>query len=488
MWSLVTTSAVRPRRGDPDQPDSVTGARPALGSSLVFAGVRAAGGAAGAGLAAMTILAVVGWIASPHPGLGLVGVLRTAGVLWLVGHHVAVQVQGAGRIGMLPLGLVLLPGTLLWWAGRAVIRGWVAVHGRSVSSARLVVSVALAVALPYSVIAGVLAVVSRSDLATASVPQAVLGGFAIAFAASWFGAARALASWRRLGQLMSARSRSILLGAAGSLTTLAAAGMLTVAVALANHLHQFSGVYGLLGPGLVGTGLLLLAQLAYLPNAVLWAIAYMLGPGFAVGSGTIVSPTGSVLGPMPAFPLLAALPSGPHGSVSGFLAAILLVFPYLAGAIGGLLIVRHVPHASIDTAAIRGFCGGACCGIVLGVLAAFAGGPLGNGLLSDVGPSAWQVGLVGALELGISAAICAGAASWWRGRATAQRGSEPLGGERDMGVTGTGPVPAPAATVSVPDLAAGAEEGGHVIYLDRWAEGQRSTGRSRPPSGPSALP
>ena len=31
----------------------------------------------------------------------------------------------------------------------------------------------------------------------------------------------------------------------------------------------------------------------------------MLGPGIAVGVGTVVSPTGSVLGPVPAFPLLA---------------------------------------------------------------------------------------------------------------------------------------------------------------------------------------
>ena len=104
--------------------------------------------------------------------------LRTAAVLWLVGHHVAVQVSGAGRIGMLPLGLVLLPGTLLWRAGRAVVRG----H-RGHRPARRSVAAALAVAVPYSVIAGVLAIVSRSSLAAASIPQAVLAGFVVAFVA-----------------------------------------------------------------------------------------------------------------------------------------------------------------------------------------------------------------------------------------------------------------------------------------------------------------
>src|SRR5260370_31947416 len=75
--------------------------------------------AAGAGLAVMIILVLAGWVAAPHSGLGLIGVLRTAAVLWLVGHHVAVQVSDAGRIGMLPLGLVALPGALLWRGGGA---------------------------------------------------------------------------------------------------------------------------------------------------------------------------------------------------------------------------------------------------------------------------------------------------------------------------------------------------------------------------------
>jgi len=409
----------------------------------------------------MTILVVIGWIAAPHPKLGLIGVVRTASVLWLVGHHVAVQVKGAGRIGMLPLGLVLLPGAMLWRAGRSVARG---MH---ITGPRQVISAALAVAVPYAVIAGFLAVASRSALAVASFPQAVLAGFAIAFVAVWFGAARAVTSWRRLGSLMSSRSKSILVGAAGSITVLGAAGMLTTAVALANHQRQFTSVYGLLGPGLVGAALLLLAQLAYLPNAAAWAVAYMLGPGFAVGSGTVVAPTGSVLGPMPAFPLLAALPTDSRGSGPGLLVAAMLAIPYLAGAVGGLLIVRLVPQATIDGAAIRGFCGGALCGLVLGVVAAFAGGPLGNGRLSAVGPSAWQVAAVGTLEVGIAAAVSAGAARWWSGR-------------------GRGPqAPADDEPSPVSQANSVGEDDGHVIFIDQWAAEQEPPRR---PRGPSSLP
>src|SRR5262249_5288350 len=119
---------------------------------------------------------------------------------------------------------------------------------------------------------------------------------------------------------------------------------------------------------------------------------------------------------MPAFPLLAALPTSSHGSGPGLLVGAMLATPYLAGVIGGLLAVRLVPQVTIDGAAIRGFCGGAPCGVVVGVLAGFAGGPLGHGRLSAVGPSAWQVAAVGALELGIAAAVSAGAARWWSSR------------------------------------------------------------------------
>jgi Family of unknown function (DUF6350) len=430
--------------------------------SLAFAGARAALAAAAAGLATMTTFVVIGWIATPNPRLGLIGVVRTASVLWLVGHHVAVQVKGAGRIGMLPLGLVLLPGAMLWRAGRSVVRG------KDVIGPRQVTSAALAVAVPYAVIAGFLAVASRSALAVASFPQAVIAGFAVAFVAAWFGATRAVTSWRDLAALMSDRSKSILVGAAGSLAVLGAAGMLTSAVAIANHERQFTAVYGLLSPGLVGAGLLLLAQLAYLPNAAAWAIAYMLGPGFAVGAGTVVAPTGSVLGPMPAFPLLAALPTGSRGSGPAVLVGAMLAIPYLAGAIGGLLAVRLAPQVTVDGAAIRGFCGGALCGVVLGVLAAFAGGPLGDGRLSAVGPSAWQVAAVGTLELGIAAAVSAGAARWWSSHRRAA--DQPLEHVDFRPVS---------------QANSASEEGGHVIFIDQWAAEQE---RPKRPSDPSALP
>jgi Family of unknown function (DUF6350) len=452
--------------------------------------------AAGAGLAVVIILVLAGWIAAPHIGFGLIGVLRTAAVLWLVGHHVAVQLGGAGRIGMLPLGLVALPGTLLWRAGRSIVRR------HHVTGLREVIAAALAVAVPYAALAGGLAIASRSALAAASVPQALLASFLIAFVAAGFGAARALAPWVRIGALLSARTRSVLAGSAGSLGVLIATGAMVTALALAADLHRFGAAYRLLDPGVVGAGLLLLAQVAYLPNAVLWAVAYMLGPGFAVGAGTVAAPSGSVLGPVPAFPLLTALPIGADGSRPGWLDALLLAVPYLAGAVGGILLVRMAPTSTLESAPMRGFCCGVLTGVVLGVGAAFAGGPLGDGRMAVVGPSAWQVAAVASLETGIAAAVTAGGVNWWYLRSRVVREAAP--GAADPQVLGarkrqTGsserlgePVRWLSARlgepVRWPSERLADDDDRHVIYLDRWAGAQDDPPPAWRSGGPSALP
>src|ERR1700742_3458718 len=87
---------------------------------ILIAGGIAALAAAASSLAVLVLVTLIGWITAPHVGVGsgLPGVLRSAGLLWLVAHHVEITVRGVGRIGLLPLGLVLLPGALLERAGR----------------------------------------------------------------------------------------------------------------------------------------------------------------------------------------------------------------------------------------------------------------------------------------------------------------------------------------------------------------------------------
>ena len=408
---------------------------------LYLAGAIAACAAAMAGLAALTLVAAIGWIAAPHAtvGDGLPGVLRTAIQLWLVGHHVGFHLHGvslrgaglrgaslhgagspsagsngagsngAGPFGLLPLGLVLLPGALLWRSGRWVVRTGQVARLRHAGLA------ALALAVPYGLLTGFLAVASRTGVSAPSPVQAALAGFLLAIVAGGLGGLRVLAPWARLIALLPERARCLVVGVTGSLAVLAGTGALLVGGSLIVHAGDFRLDSDELSPGLIGSALLLLAALAYLPNAVIWAMAYMLGPGFAFGVGTVVAPTGTVLGPLPLFPMLAALPAGslgPHPAAPGLIEPVLLAVPFLAGAFGGVLTARTAPTPSLEIAPLWGLASGVLCGAVIGVLAAFSGGPLGTGGLATTGPSGWQVALVAALELGIAAAISAGLTNW----------------------------------------------------------------------------
>ena len=429
----------------------------------------AASGATLTGLVILTPLVLVGWIAAPHTGIGLPGVLRTATALWLAAHHVEFSLRGAGRIGMLPLGLVLLPGVLLWRAGRWVVR-----IGQ-ISRLADVGYAALALAAPYAALCGALALAGRSSLAAPSFVEALVAGFLLAFCAGGLGGARAVAPFGQLARLLQPRPRSVVLGAVGALAVLSAGGGLLAGGSLAVHLTEFKALNAALAPGPVGTLLLLLIQLAYVPNAVGWAVCYSLGPGFAFGTGTVVAPTGSALGPLPAFPMLAALPGG-AGAVPGWVSAAMLTLPYLAGAFGGVLVVRAAPAPAVETAPFWGFASGAATGCVMAVLAAFSGGPLGSARLAAVGPSAWQAGLVATLEVGVAAAVAAGIANWLRLR-------------RDPELAAWAAA-AKAGRAGGRAGAAGRGEDGHRIYLDPWAGAGDDADEpgERPPLGPSSLP
>jgi hypothetical protein len=471
----VSVSAEAPLAPDPNGPPGSSGssgsgdghdgkAQPQPARPLAVTGGIAACAAAASGLAVLVTLTAIGWITAPHVGIGtgLGGVLRTAAMLWLVAHHVGFTVRGAGRIGLLPLGLVLLPGALLAMAGRWVVRAGHVTRLRHVGYA------AIALALPYALLAGALAVASGTSVAAPSLLQAVIAAFLLALVAGGLGGARALAPWSRLGGLMPARPRSIVMGMLGSAAILAAAGAVLAGASLAVHLPEVKVASDALAPGAAGAALLLLAQLAYIPNAIIWAVAYTLGPGFAFGTGTVVAPTGAALGAVPVFPMLAALPAGAvHAGAGpggpGWVPVAVLALPYLAGVFAGVVTVRIAPTPVIEAAALWGFAAGTAAGLLAGLAAAFSGGPLGNGRLASVGPSGFQVGLVAVLELGITAALSAAGANWLILRRAQKRFRE---------AAPAGPQPPPDPLIPPGQRDEGDDAHGHRIYVNPWATGE----------------
>jgi hypothetical protein len=176
--------------------------------------------------------------------------------------------------------------------------------------------------------------------------------------------------------------------------------------------------------------------------------------------------------------MLAALPSNTHG-VPGWVSIFVLALPYLAGVVGGILVARAAPTPAAEVAPLWGFACGVATGCVIGVLAAFSGGPLGSGRLAAVGPSGWQAAVVAILEIGVSAAVATGIANWLRVRrdpelaaARARRAAPPPRPAMSPGMSPGGP-----------------EDEGHRIYLDPWAdEEDDGPPEDRPPLGPAMLP
>ena len=186
----------------------------------------------------------------------------------------------------------------------------------------------MSVALPYALFTGRSRLAAVLRLASPSLWQAVMMGFLVALLAGGFGAARGLAPWRRLAGRVPPRPRSVALGVVAALAVLATCGAVLGAVSLMVHLSTYKTAVSELTPGVGGSVLLLLASICYLPNSVIWAVAYLLGPGFSVGIGTAVSPAGSALGKVPAFPMLAALPVDARAAFPAWLGFFVLVVPY----------------------------------------------------------------------------------------------------------------------------------------------------------------
>ncbi|MEV4069460.1 DUF6350 family protein [Nonomuraea fuscirosea] len=410
-------------------PRSVLGKLPGVSSDddetrrpLPVSGMLAAACTLGVGLAALTTLTLVGWIAAPRGalGAGLPGVFRTAAQLWLAAHHAGFAIPG-GRVGLLPLGLMILPAMLLYRAGR-----WMArdadlrlrlparlpknspkeqAGARRRAQLVVVMQAGVSLAAPYALLAGLIALVASNEITQPFIGEALLSHFVLAFLCGALATARMIGPWRVMLRLLPERVRALTVGTAVATAVLLVAGLALVLVAVVLNFGQVKQLSDVLAPGFVGGVLLALVQLLYLLNAVIWAFSYIAGPGFAIGAETLVAPTGVQLGTVPSLPLLGALPES--GPVPAWM-MVVIALPFAAGAVAGVMVARIAPSPSYEAAPLWGFISGVSTGLVAGLLAALSGGPIGGGRLATVGPSPWEVALSVAIEVGVAAGISAG--------------------------------------------------------------------------------
>lgn len=350
--------------------------------------------AVGLGLVAVEAVVVLAWALDGRSGAGSGEALRAGALVWLVAHGARVAVRG-GAFGLMPLAVT---GLLLWLALRA---GAAVVRELQPRPLGVAAWLGAAIGVPYAVAAALLTAAARTAEARPAPVRALLLAGALSAAAGAVGGARAR-GWDPRD--VPDRVRLVGTAAAASLGTLAAGGAVAMAAALVWHFGRATSLVEALRPGVPGAVVLLLLCVAYAPNAVVWCVAFGAGTGFAVGTGTSVAPTGISLGPMPAFPLLAALPgAGPAPRPS----LLVLVVPLAAGVVAGVFTTRLDPALSAGRAAAWAALSGPVTGVAVALACVLASGPAGPGRLSQAGPGAALAGLAVAEWVALTGAATA---------------------------------------------------------------------------------
>ncbi|KQY64896.1 MULTISPECIES: DUF6350 family protein [unclassified Nocardioides] len=374
--------------------------------------------AAASTLAVCLGLALLGWFLADG---GIHGAprdaLRAGGLGWLMGHGSGVTVQGVA-ITAVPLGLTLLFGVVVWRFGLR-LGEQVAGHGPDADALSdgdrdwTVPAATGLFAATYVVVAVFTAVLCGTGDLSPDLNAVMLWSLALTCGVG--GTGIAIGSGRASIWLsLAPPAVRASLHAAWSVVLaflVAAAGVFVVALAL-----DFGAAMNVMSQLHLDTGdglMFVVLVLTVVPNAVIFSGAYLLGPGFLVGTGTLVSPSLVAIGPVPMFPLLAALPD--TGPTPAWTPA-LIVLPVLCAAAGVVRSHRHSPTAAWDEGALRGVVGGVLAGLLFGLLAAVAGGAVGPGRMTDVGPLVSEVLWHGIVSLGAGGLLGGLLATWWTRR------------------------------------------------------------------------
>ncbi len=330
--------------------------------------------------------AVVGWLAA-DPGT-LWQALGVGTQLWLLGNG-AGAVLGATKITLIPWGLAAVFALMHFQ-----FAGWAVRRSRAVTSESAVLGV-VGVMVGVYVLAATGMTVLAGDLA--SLPRAAAVSAVIAGLPAAVGACRAVGfdpiAW--LPGWAAPLPRAVL----GSLLCLLVGGSGLLVTSLVLAYGQVGALIDALAPGVAGNLALLVLQLAFAPNLIVWAAAFALGAGFSFGPGTVVSPTDTDLGLLPVIPVLAGMPDdGPGQPIQLAWLAVGLV----AGGIAAWLTLRPRPGARLDESCLLGGLAGVLAGMAFVVIAWACGGDLGRARLAGLGPRLPELGVLAISTLGLA--------------------------------------------------------------------------------------
>ena len=391
---MVSLLARRPRRSAAEH-------SPVSPIWLAVAGALAV---TAAGLAGLGLALVVVQTLDPTGGLGTGESLALAGRLWLLAQGARLDV-GAGPLVLAPLLLTL---GIAWGLSRA---GRLLVRLRDLDSGPDAVRATGLVVAVHALLTLVLALAVDSPRADVGVLRSVVGAAVLGVVAVGWGVGRESGVLDGLLDRLPGAPRPLLRGVLAGLLTSLALCTVVIAIAVAADAHGYATLSGSLGGAAAGALGLLGLEVLLLPNAAAAVLGLAAGPGFSIGTGTLVSVHGVTLGAVPALPLLAALPDTQAVPLIAFASQ---AIPAIAGLVTGRTVGRGFGDEDGGSlvAGLTGLLAGVLLGVVSGLLVWLAGGSLGNGALAEVGAPALGTGIAVAAQSGIAAAVAATVARW----------------------------------------------------------------------------
>jgi hypothetical protein len=311
----------------------------------------------------------------------------------------------SGPVVLAPLLLTL---GLAWGLARTVRA---VVHAREVTTPAAVARVAGAAALAG--LAVVLAVAFAADGPGARVGwgRTAAGAVVLVAAACGWGALRESGGGQALLDRWPALLRPVPRAVLAGLLSALVLCLVVVAIAVAADAGGYAALSRSLGGAAAGAVGLLGLEVLLLPNAAAAVLGLAAGPGFSIGSATLVSVHGVTLGAVPALPLLAALPDTQAVPLLAFASQ---VIPALAGLVAGSTVGRRLgpDDGGSLLAAASGLVTGVGLGLASAALVAVAAGSLGTGALAEVGAPAIATGVAVAAQSAVAAALAAAVVRW----------------------------------------------------------------------------
>lgn len=267
--------------------------------------------------------------------------------LWLLIHGVPLDLAAAfgasaGTMTLVPLGLSVLPLLLCYRSGRRL--------ARASYEGEFLIPV-LSGSVTYALISSAMYGWASPHPQPLQALNAALVPLGIVVAGLMWGGYREARSLSRMVGVdtaeqisqMSQYSRwagsyawAVVRAAVVAFVALVGLGAVLLGIGILAGWSQIVATYQELHAGAVGDTAVTLLQLGFLPNLVIYAIAWSTGAGFSFGAGTSVGLTSSDAGTLPMLPILGAVPEsmGTFGLVG-------LLVPLGAGAIAGWWFLRE---------------------------------------------------------------------------------------------------------------------------------------------------